>query len=43
MYFINVKLETEKKHVFGVSQTLAFVRWPSRGHGLPLKPNGPAV
>jgi len=29
--------------VFGVSQTLAFVRWKSRFVDLSLKPNGPAI
>ena len=29
--------------MFGVSQTLAFVRWPSRNRATTLKPNGPAI
>jgi hypothetical protein len=33
----------KKKHVFGVSQTLAFVRWLSRNRAPTLKPNGTAV
>lgn len=40
------KTKLARKHVFGVSQTLAFVRWPSRGwisEPNTLKPNGPAV
>jgi hypothetical protein len=32
-----------KKHVFSVSQTLAFVCWQSQYRAHTLKPNGPAI
>ena len=33
----------QEKYVFGVSQTLTFVRWIPRFGAVSLKPNGPAI